>query len=419
MQRNIARARFAVLLAVVPLLAGSPAADAAGPVLPSEDAFYTYEGSVPLREIPPGTVLAHRTVQLSLGPGNSTPIPAEQLLYRTTGQLGEPTVTVTTVLQPATPAVRPTIVAYLSFYDGLGPQCSPSYTLAGGDPGDPAFEQQAQQEALLISWYLAQGNIVTVPDFEGTGLHWMAGRESGYGALDAIRATESYLGIGPATNVGMSGYSGGSVAANWANELAPSYAPELDIVGVAAGGVPADYVNHIAYIEGTEAYSAAIPGELIGLSRAYGVGLTEYLSPYGEDVVQRERNACIVSMFGEFPGLTVADIMLPEYRDLARTEPFATMLREQTMGRMETPPAAPVFLAIGNVDGTGDGAMVAADVEAMARRYCGQGVPVLYQEYPGADHLAAAALFEPQTGPYLQALLAGLPPVSNCDRLER
>jgi hypothetical protein len=404
--------------ALLPVLVVNPSADAISPALPPEDPFYRYEGSVPLGEIAPGTVLKHRTTRLSFGAGNQTPISADQLLYRTTGQRGEPTVTVTTVLEPATAALRPTIVEYLSFYDGLGSQCSPSFTLAGGDPGDAAVERQAQQEALLVSWYLAHGNIVTVPDFEGTGLHWMAGRESGHGALDAIRATESYLGIGSDTPVGLSGYSGGSVAANWANELAPIYAPELNIVGVAEGGIPVNYFNHFAYIEGTDVYSAAIPGELIGLSRAYGVDLTDYLTPYGKEVVEQESEACIVSMFGRFPGLTVENIMLPDYRDLARAEPFATMLRDQTMGTIGSRPMAPILMAVGNADGTGDGAMVAADVRALASQYCEQGVPVLYQEYEGADHLAAAALFEPQTGPYLQARLSGLPPVSNCAQLD-
>src|SRR5215213_3562413 len=118
-RRRTARASATALLVLLALVVGNPAADAAGPVLPSEDAFYTYEGSEPLRAIPAGTVLKHRTVQMSFGPGNSTPIEAEQLLYRTTGQRGEPTVTVTTVLRPMTTPASPTIVEYLSFYDGL------------------------------------------------------------------------------------------------------------------------------------------------------------------------------------------------------------------------------------------------------------------------------------------------------------
>jgi hypothetical protein len=404
----------AVLLLCV---AAVPADAASAPRLPSRDPFYRYTGAKPLDDIRPGTILKRRSVRLALGPGHSTPVRAEQLLYRTTGQRGEATVTVTTVLRPPNATAAPRIVAYLSFYDGLGPQCDPSYTLAGGDAGDSTYQQEAMQEELLILWYLSQGSIVTVPDFEGTGLHWMAGRESGYGTLDAIRATESYLRVGRSTKVGLSGYSGGAVAANWASELAPTYAPSLDIVGVAMGGVPANYFHHLAYMSGTDEYSAAVPGELLGLSRAYGIDLTNYVSPRGRQIVEEVSNVCIASVFGDYPGLTIDDPMRPEYTDLAHAEPFATMLREQTMGMAPRRPRGPMLIAIGNVDGTGDGAMVAADAKNLARRYCHKGVDVEYQEYPGVPHPAAGAFFDPQTGPFLQARFAGLPFASNCSSL--
>jgi hypothetical protein len=406
---------FACLL-LVPLIALTPAASASQPLLPSQDPFYTYSGPKPLRTIPPGTVLKQRSVQPAFGAGNSTPIHAEQLLYRTTGQLGEPTVTVTTVIEPAPGPVVPRIIGYLSFYDGLGSQCDPSYTLAGGDPGDSTYAQEADEEELLIGCYLSQGDIVTIPDFEGTHLAWMTGHESGYGAIDAIRATEANLRIGRATRVGLSGYSGGAVAADWASELAPAYAPELNIVGVAEGGIPANYFDHLAYIDGTAEYSAAIPGELLGLSRAYGVDLTRYLSPYGLKVVQQENNVCIASVFGKYQ-LTISDIMLPPYQDLAHAAPFSTMLGDQTMGTAKTHPREPLFMGMGNVDGKGDGAMSAVDARALARNYCSEGVPVDYQEYPGASHVEAAAFFEPQTGPFLQDRFAGAPFVNNCSTL--
>ena len=411
----IAAAVAALLFALVaPVPAG-----AAAPVVPAHDAFYTYSGPKDLGRVRPGRLLKHRSVQLALGPGNETSVRADQLLYRTTGQRGEPTVTVTTVLQPARAQVVPNIVGYLSFYDGLGSQCDPSFTLTGGDAGEAAFQQQAQQEELLILYYLAQGAVVTVPDFEGTGLHWMAGRESGYGTLDAIRATESFLGLGHRAKVGLSGFSGGAVAANWAAELAPTYAPALNLVGVAMAGVPANYVNHIAYMNGNDQYSAAIAGELLGLSRAYGVDLAQYLTPYGRQVVDQVRNACIASVFGKTPGLTVDKVMLPAYRDLSHVEPFATMLRDQTMGRMKTRPHPPMLIAMGNADGKGDGAMVAADGRALARRYCRKGVAVEYQEYPSASHLLVGAFFDPQTGPFLLARFAGLPLIGNCATLSQ
>lgn len=407
---------MACLLLLVPLIALQPAGGAWSRVLPSKDPFYRYSGRAPLSRIRPGTVLKHRSVQLAFGAGNSTPIPAEQLLYRTTGQRGEPSVTVTTVLQPITAPLLPRIIGYMSFYDGLGSRCDPSYTLAGGDPGDSTYAQEAVEEELLISWYLSQGDIVTIPDFEGTDLAWMAGRRSGYAALDSIRATEAYLRISRATKVGLSGYSGGSVATNWASELAPAYAPELNIVGVAEAGIPVNYFHHFAYINGTSEYSAAIPGELLGLSRAYGIDLKRYLTSFGRAVVQAESDTCMASDFGKYV-VSIKDLLLKPYQDLAHKPPFSTMLGDQTMGTAATHPMEPLFMAVGNVDGKGDGAMSAVDVKALARHYCSLGVPVDYQEYPGLPHQAAAALFEPQTGPFLQARFAGVPFVSNCSTL--
>lgn len=407
----------AALLLLVPLSGATPTGAATGPAPPGRDPFYSYTGSEPLGSIPPGTVLKRRSIHLAFGTATSTPVQAEQLLYRTTSQLDQPAVTVTTLLEPTSKPVVPRIVEYLSFYDGLGAQCDPSYTLAGGDPGGSTNEQEANEEELLISWYLSQGDVVTVPDFEGTALHWMAGHESGYGALDAIRATESFLDVGPATRVGLSGYSGGAVAADWASELAPSYAPKLNLVGIAEGGVPVNYIDMFKYINGTTEYSAAIPGVLIGLSRAYDVDLKPYLSTYGLQVVQQEDQVCIASVFGHYPGLTFQALMKPQYQNIFGVPAFARMLEDQTMGTAPTHPMEPLFLAVGNTDGTGDGVMVARDVESLAHHYCQEAVPVQFQEYHGASHVDAGAFFEPQTGPFLQERLAGLPFVSNCSSL--
>ena len=401
-----------VVVGLLSLVAAFPAGAASGPPTPSTDPFYTYSGRVPLEGVPPGTVLDQRSIRLSFGT-TATPLPAEQLLYRTTGELGQPTVTVTTVLRP-TSLIPPTnIVEYLSFYDGLGSKCDPSYTLEGGDPG-PVTAQQAEDEELLISFYLLNGFTVTIPDFEGTSLDWMAGRESGYGALDAIKATESYLQTPSSIPVGLSGYSGGAVAADWASELAPQYAPAVRIVGVAEGGIPVNYSHMFAYINGSSVYSAAIPGMLLGLARAYHADLSPYLSALGQKIVDDESNTCIDEDFGGYPGLTVQALMKPQYQSFFDVPFFEQILDAQTMGTANTHPREPLFMAVGKSDGTGDGAMVAADVEALVRKYCSEGVPVEFQEYPGVSHEDAGAFFEPQTGPFLQARFAGLPFIGNC-----
>jgi hypothetical protein len=399
-------------LTAAAVTAVTPSAHADGPPRPDHDAFYSYTDHKPLADIAPGTVLKRRATEMYIGP-ISTPVAGEQLLYRTTGQRGQPTVTVTTVLAPVNAPVTPNIVGYLSFYDGLDPKCDPSYTLAGGDAGGAA-QQEAEEEELLISWYLSQGFVVTVPDFEGTSLDWMAGRESGYNTLDAIRATQSYL-HAPDAKVGLSGYSGGAVAADWASELAPTYAPKMNIVGVAEGGVPVNYFHLFDYANGTDVYSAAIPAMLLGLSRAYDVDLSRYLSSYGARVVREESTGCMPDLFGRYPGLTVAKLLKPRYRDWRHVPVLARLLREQTMGTYPGHPTVPLLMGVGNSDGKGDGVMSAKDVQGLAAEYCKQGVAVQFEEYLGASHETAGAFFEPKTGPFLLERFAGVPFVGNCD----
>jgi hypothetical protein len=407
---SLRSAVVAALLAVASFAV--PHAHAAGPVSPDRDPFYRYTGAQPLSQVAPGTVLKQRQIKASFGT-DRTPMHAEQLLYRTTDQLGAPSVTVTTLLTPNRARLAPRIVGYLSFYDGLGATCDPSFTLNGGN-ADSATEQQSMEEDALINWYLGQGFVVTVPDFEGTQLHWMAARESGYGSLDAIRATEAYLHSGARTRVAFSGYSGGALAADWAAELAPAYAPELNIVGVAAGGVPVNYWHMFNYINGDKTYSPAIPAMLLGLARAYHLDLTPYLSAYGVKVMHDMSQICMTAAFGKYPALTVGQIMKPAYRDLHSVPAIRTMLDEQVMGTVQGHPRAPYLLGVGNADGRGDGVMQASDVATLAQEYCNQGVPVTYHEYPHASHITAGAFFDPETGPFLQARLAGVPDKGNC-----
>ena len=119
-------------------------------------------------------------------------------------------------------------------------------------PQSSTYEQEAEEEELLIGWYLSQGDIVTVPDFEGTGLHWMAGAEvEAPRPLDAIRATGSRTwGSADRPRRGCRATLGRSVAADWAAELAPTHMRRSsDLVGVAMGGIPVNYIHMFDYAQ--------------------------------------------------------------------------------------------------------------------------------------------------------------------------
>ena len=355
-------------------------------------------------------MLRARPIQVVIE-GAPTPYSAEQVLYRTTGELGQPTVTVATIIKPASPVGATKLISYQTFYDALGSECDPSYTLQGGNPS----YSDAQDDAALMQGYLQAGYTIVTADYEGENLDWAAGQESGYNTLDGIRAAENALGASRSTQVGMVGYSGGSIATEWASELAPAYAPELNIVGVAEGGIPVDYAHNLTYINGdNDGWAGVIPAVLVGVSRAYGINLDTYLSAYGQQVVGQVTDECINNFAASYPGLTVQQLLKPQYQNFLAIPTFASIINSLIMGSAPGDPTEPLFMGVGNSDGTGDGVMVAADVEALAHEYCQQGVPVEFTEYQNLDHEEAIAPFESGALSFLQARFSGSAPVNGC-----
>ena len=407
--RRLAVLGAAALCAASVVMAAAPAAEAATPVLPSQDPFYTYTGSTPLAQIAPGTVLKQRGVSLSVE-GLTVPVATEQVLYRTTGEQGQATATVTTIIRPLLSLTGTKIVAYQTAYDALGSECDPSYTLQGGNSGDST----AQEEELAIAAYVLAGFTVTVPDYEGTSLDWGAGQESGDGTLDAIRATESYLRVSSSTEVGMVGYSGGAIATEWASELAPSYAPQLHLIGAAAGGVPVDFAHNLTYINGDDDWSGVIPAVLVSLGRAFGLNISQYLSAYGEQITSQVSGECIASFAGSYPGLTIQQLLLPQYSNPFEVPALVKILNQLIMGTSGGTPGEPLLLGVGDSDGTGDGIMIDGDVEALAHEYCQRGVPVTFTVYPGLPHADAAVPFEAQALTFLEGQFSGSPAPNGC-----
>lgn len=58
--------------------------------------------------------------------------------------------------------------------------------------------------------------------------------------------------------------------------------------------------------------------------------------------------------------------------------------------------------------------MIAADKAKLAAAYCGQVVPVQYEELEGIDHGYAGLAFIDQAMPWLASRFAGVPAPSNC-----
>lgn len=410
-QLTVALVCALVVLGLGAVSALGAASASGGPPLPTGDPFYAYHH--PLAHIAPGTVLRTRTVALSATAAGE-PTQATQVLYRTTGELGQPTVTVATIIRPLTGG--PTkILSYQTAYDALGGQCDPSYTM---QKGSRPYALGSEEQAVILS-YVKAGDTAVVSDYEGEKLDWVAGQESGYGTLDAIRAAEHILHArATKTPVAMIGYSGGSVATEFASELARSYSPKLDIVGVAEGGIPVDLFHNTRYINGSPSWSATLPATLVSLSRAFHVSLRPYLSAYGVKVTNQVRHECITTFLGAYPGLTYQKLLKPKDHNIFKIPAFVRFTDHLIMSHTGTP-KGPLFIGVGNSDGTGDGVMVTKDDEALAHAYCKRGVSVQFHIYTGSDHSQAAISFEGAAPAFLAARLAGKPVPNGCSSVGR
>jgi hypothetical protein len=358
---------------------------------PTADPFYRWSGS--LRHDPPGTVLRTRPVTVTEARA-STPVKVTQLLYVTTNELDHKTVSVATVIQPPdkSPPTALHMISYQAAYDALGAQCDPSYTF-------PLTVQHETVPAPIPLQYAAAGDTVVTSDYEGENLAYGAGQQSGYETLDGIRAAEKWLGVPEtSTPVGMVGYSGGSIATEFASELARTYAPDLDIVGVAEGGIPVDLFHNIAYVDRPgSSWTWVIPALVVGLARGFGLDdIDKYLTPRAVAVVNADRAQCV----GGFTGLTIKQLFKPQYRDLTDVPLFVHILDHLIMSRSGTP-RAPLFIGNGLSDPIGDGVMVTKDVQELAYTYCRRAVPVEFRIYKGLSHIQAGLLFLEQAQDFL------------------
>lgn len=399
---------------VVALLAGVAPPPAHAAERPAEDPFYSYSGALPLTDIAPGSVLKTRPAGLHLS-GLPLPVPSTQVLYRTTDELGRPSTTVATVIKPLVRVFdNPRLVSFQYAYDSLSDRCSPSYVLDGAGPDSTVNNPQFPIEESAMIALLLEGYTIVTADYEGTGLHWVAGRESGRGVLDGARSAINLLPeLTRQTPVGMIGYSGGGLATQWASQLAPRYAPDLKIVGAASGAFPVHLAHNYEYADGSLMWSSILPAVVTGISRAYEIPVHRYLNDKGRAVFERISDQCIGEFFGRTPGLRFASLLKARYSSLFDIPSAVGPTNNLIMGRRGTPDS-PLFFAVGNLDGTGDGVMVAADMRTLARKYCNRGLPVQYAELTGLDHFGAAVPYYATAELWLIDRFNNMPAPSSC-----
>jgi hypothetical protein len=357
------------------------------------EAFYTVPG--PLPPGPPGALI--RAVPIA-GPSVLPDSRAWAILYHSRDFDGRDVAVSGVVVAPpgaAPPGGRP-VVVWGHGSAGLADRCAPS---RGGVMG--AFGRDP------LGGLLQQGDVVAATDYQGLGTPGLArhaiGLSAGHAVLDAARAARG-LDAGASGRVVLDGHSEGGHAVLWAAELAGAYAPELQVLGVAASAPGAELATTLK--TATDRPTTVTSGAMyivVAWSDAYRLPL-DVLTPAGRKAVDRVRTTCLEELAAG------PAIVAVHPSDLLTTPPWPALLARNTPGHAATP--APIFLA----QGADDDRVTPAATGALVRRLCRRGDTVELRSYQHTGHFDIPKVATDDVAAWIGDRLAGRSARSTCQR---
>lgn len=364
---------------------------------PFDDSFYVPPTPLPTGR--PGDIIRWRPSFALLNAANAN---TWEVMYLSTNALGQRNAVTGTILVPKNgdPATMP-IVGFAVGTQGPAFKCTPSKAIERGT----LYDQPA------VGDLISSGYAVAITDYEGyspaTTPTYITGQSEGPAVIDSVRAAQrlSSTRLSPSAKVVFQGYSQGGGAAMWAAEKHPSYAPELNLVGVVAGGVPGD-LNEVAKgLDGNIGFGF-LAFAAIGLDAAYPeLNLDSYLNSTGRtELAKARQEACVVELLTGYAFKKISDY--------TTTSPLPTpawqaRLAQNKLGNGTI--RVPVF----QYHAAFDEIVNTPQADALHKTYCGKGVQVTWKTYI-AEHLLGIFAGNADAKAFIADRFAGRAATSNC-----
>ncbi|OAP63180.1 hypothetical protein AYL99_02407 [Fonsecaea erecta] len=375
---------------------------ASSPLLPTQDAFYTppigFESSVP------GTILRLRAATGNLTSIYNASSSVYNILYRTTDAQYQPAWAVTTLFVPSNSSNSSGASGLLSYqipYNTADVDYSPSYVLGSGLATGLILSD--------INSALNHGWFVNVPDFEGPSASFGSGVSEGHATLDSVRAALSAgFGLSPNARYAMWGYSGGSIASEWAAELQVQYAPELNFSGVALGGLVPNGTSILHTIDGTPA-AGLIPSFIIGVMKQYPEAYQYLLSslktsgPYNATGFLAVQNMSYFEATVAFMNESILNQYFVNGTSFLQQPIIQRVFDVDGLMGYHGVPQMPMFI----YKATHDEYSHVGDTDTLVARYCEGGANILYQRNLVGNHLDEETNGDARALDWLKAALDG------------
>lgn len=344
---------------------------------------------------PTGTLLSSEPVDIgSIGV-------AWRVTYSSVSVAGDPIEVTGVIAAPDTDATAPRPVLSIAHgTTGLADQCAPS----------ESFPDIFSLAALTP--FLERGWVVTATDYEGLGgpgLHaYMVGESEARGVFDIVRAARNIEGVGADGPLVVWGHSQGGHAAIHVSQRWQDLAPDLDLVGVAAGAPPSQLDLLSTFLQGSE-----FQGYLImvgaGLAVSYPeLDLSSVTNPDYHHLLDEWENGCTGYVMDLVNPIPFVDLL--SVPDIFAVPEWSARLTENDTNQL--PNQAPVIILHGDQDEQ----IPIISSEFLLSQLCDMTdhAPLERRVYPGATHASAVLDYFDDLIAWLEARVGGEPAVDQC-----
>ena len=356
-----------LILVILCMLAATDAANA-------QPAFYRAPPSVVAGA--PGTLVRQEVI-------DGAPLGAMtyRLLYRSTGLHNEPILVSGVVIVPPgdpPPGGRP-IVAWAHPTSGVVPRCAPSLAIF-------LFEQIQGLRS-----FVRDGYVVAATDYPGLGTEgphpYLVGISEARAVIDSVRVAAQLPGAGGGHKFVVWGHSQGGHASLFTGIIAKAYAPELDLLGVAAAAPATDLVTLMNEDIDSVGGKNITAMTLWSWQRVFDANMDKVVDRRAIPAIDQLAQECIEGPF-DLKNRQRTEQPLEQYflttKHPSDIEPWHTLLAQNSPGAL--PPEIPVFLAQGT-----DDVIIHPDVtKAYAATLCKAGSKVRLLSMPNIGHGRAA-----------------------------
>ncbi len=348
------------------------------------------------------TIAASPGTLLNATPMQDAPAGAKawRIRYETTDVDGMRTQSSGVLVVPdgAAPAAGRDVVAWAHGTVGIASSCTPIRTL-DQIPG--------------LTDMLARGWVVVASDYPGLGTRgphaYLVGDAAAAAVLDSVRAARNFAAARAGQRFVAWGHSQGGHAALFTGLRAKAYAPELQLLGVAAVSPPTELAENMKQADATvRAMLTAFTAE--SWSKVYKADISTLADRTTRGVIERVTRACEGDRVSAGGVVRVLRLRLRlGHLDLSGRAPWDGLMARNSLNALDA--ASPPALI---VQSDGDKLVTTSVTRAFFERSCQRGAVARYIALPSADHATTAIAATTDTIGWIALRFAGQPASSDC-----